>query len=91
MTDVDTAPGEPQPAWHALPAADVLGQVESNDSGLTAEEAGRRLEKFGPNRLPAPRRRGPFFQFLLQFHNILIYVLLGSAVVTAAMAHWVDT
>lgn len=28
---------------------------------------------------------------LLQFHNILIYVLLGSAVITTAMGHFVDT
>ena len=30
-------------------------------------------------------------RFLLQFHNILIYVLLGCAVVTAALGHPVDT
>jgi len=30
-------------------------------------------------------------RFLLQFHNILIYVLLACAAVTAALAHWVDT
>ena len=26
-----------------------------------------------------------------QFHNVLIYVLLGAAVVTGALQHWVDT
>ena len=30
-------------------------------------------------------------RFLLQFHNILIYVLLGSAVITAVLDHWIDT
>jgi magnesium-transporting ATPase (P-type) len=30
-------------------------------------------------------------RFALQFHNVLIYVLLASAAVTAALAHWVDT
>ena len=30
-------------------------------------------------------------RLLLQFHNILIYVLLASAAVTATMQHWVDT
>ena len=80
-----------QPSWHALPAAEVLRSVNSHDGGLTTEEAARRLRTFGPNRLPAARRRGPLVRFALQFHNILIYVLLGSAAVTAAMAHWVDT
>jgi hypothetical protein len=30
-------------------------------------------------------------RFLSQFNNLLIYVLLGSAVVTALLQHWVDT
>ena len=30
-------------------------------------------------------------RFLLQFHNILIYVLLGSAVITMLLDHMVDT
>lgn len=28
---------------------------------------------------------------LLYFHNILIYVLLGSAFITAVLGHWIDT
>jgi magnesium-transporting ATPase (P-type) len=30
-------------------------------------------------------------RFLYQFHNVLIYVLLIAAMVTTALAHWVDT
>ena len=30
-------------------------------------------------------------RFLLQFHNVLIYVLLASAAITAALGHAVDT
>jgi hypothetical protein len=33
----------------------------------------------------------PLLRFLLHFHNILIYVLLGSAVITALLGHCVDT
>ncbi|WP_261373449.1 HAD-IC family P-type ATPase [Rheinheimera sediminis] len=29
--------------------------------------------------------------FLLYFHNILIYVLLGSVFITAVLGHWIDT
>ena len=86
----DTAANGPPP-WHSLPVTDVLASVGSDGMGLGSEEAARRLNEIGPNRLPCPKRHGPIVRFLLQFHNILIYVLLGSAVVTAAMAHWVDT
>jgi magnesium-transporting ATPase (P-type) len=30
-------------------------------------------------------------RFLAHFHNVLIYVLLASAAVTAALQHWIDT
>jgi calcium-translocating P-type ATPase len=30
-------------------------------------------------------------RFFLQFHNVLIYVLIGAAVVTGVLQHWVDT
>ncbi len=30
-------------------------------------------------------------RFLMQFHNVLIYVLIAAAVITAAMGHWVDS
>jgi magnesium-transporting ATPase (P-type) len=66
----------------------ALGTVES---GLSAAEAARRLERHGPNRLSERKRRGPLLRFLLQFHNVLIYVLLVAAAVTAALGQWVDT
>lgn len=59
--------------------------------GLTTAEAERRLEVHGANRLADVQRHSPLFRFLAQFNNVLIYVLLGSAVVTAALQHWVDT
>ncbi len=85
-------PGRDEPLpWHAEPIASVLVRQATAPDGLSPEEAGRRLERHGPNRLKPPRRCGPLVRFLLQFHNILIYVLLGAAVVTAALSHWVDT
>ncbi|KAF0202095.1 MAG: P-type HAD superfamily [Gallionellaceae bacterium] len=77
--------------WHHLSAQDALAAVASNAHGLSHTEAAQRLAQHGPNRLRPPNRRGPLFRFLLQFHNVLIYVLLASAGVTALLAHWVDT
>ncbi len=76
---------------HATPAADCLADLGTRPDGLTAAEARRRLAKHGPNRLPEVRARGPVVRFLRQFHNVLIYVLIGAAVVTGALQHWVDT
>jgi potassium/sodium efflux P-type ATPase len=77
--------------WHSLPPQDALSALDTAHDGLSAEEAAARLRQYGPNRLTPPKRRGPLARFLLQFHNVLIYVLLASAAVTALLAHWVDT
>jgi calcium-translocating P-type ATPase len=75
---------------HARPAGSCLEALGAGAEGLTSEDAARRLASHGPNRLPEAHRRGPFMRFLAQFHNVLIYVLLGAAVVTAGLQHWVD-
>jgi len=80
-----------QPPWHHLAADEALAAQQSGHAGLTAAEAARRLASYGPNRLTPPSRRWPLMRFLLQFHNVLIYVLLAAAAVTALLAHWVDT
>lgn len=77
--------------WHAIEVQDVLKKLSSERQGLSQDEVARRRDQFGANRLTPPRRRGAVLRFLLQFHNVLIYVLLASASVTAWLAHWVDT
>ena len=79
------------PRYHAMPALDALDALAARPRGLSAEEATRRLAEHGPNRLPEPPKRNPVLRFLSHFHNVLIYVLIASAVVTAALQHWVDT
>ena len=76
---------------HARPVATCLAELDASPEGLTAQEAARRLTEHGPNRLPVVQSRGPILRFLLQFHNVLIYVLLGAAIVTGALQHWIDT
>lgn len=77
-------------AWHALPADAVLARLETSGDGLDLDEAKRRLERYGPNQLPAPRPRHPVLRFLAQFNNTLIYFLLSAAVVAAIIGHVVD-
>ena len=76
---------------HAMPVPDVLSALAAQPGGLGAQEAERRRAEHGPNRLPEAPKRGPLLRFLAHFHNVLIYVLLAAAVVTAALQHWVDT
>lgn len=77
--------------FHELSCDEALSLVCSGPDGLLPEEAERRLDSYGPNKLPEPAQKSAFARFLLQFHNVLIYVLLGSAGITAVLGHWVDT
>jgi magnesium-transporting ATPase (P-type) len=86
-----TAAREAASRWHDRPAAAVLAELQTTAAGLSGREAQARLERYGPNRLPEPPRRSALARFALQFHNILIYVLLGSAAITAGLGHVADT
>jgi magnesium-transporting ATPase (P-type) len=68
--------------WHAVAADQVIRRLDTNvQSGLSPADVRQRLEKYGHNRLPEGRKQGPFKRFLLQFNNILVYVLLGAGFV----------
>ena len=81
----------PSPLWHQHDVATSFQELGSRREGLTEAKAQERLARCGPNRLTPPRKRGPLMRFLLQIHNVLIYVLLGAAGVTALLGEWVDT
>jgi magnesium-transporting ATPase (P-type) len=76
---------------HALPADEVILRLESSPEGLSADEAAKRLDSVGPNRLPAPPKEGLLQRFFKHFHDLLIYILLAAAGITALLGHWVDT
>ena len=77
--------------WHTLATDRVLSELDSAMTGLSSDQAAVRLRSDGANRLPAPPKRSLTRQFLSQFHNVLIYVLLGSALITTLLGHVVDT
>src|SRR5262245_16936329 len=77
--------------WHAISAHEVVEQLATNDEkGLDAAEASARLRKYGPNRLPEGKKRGPFIRFLAQFNNVLVYVLLAAGFIKLMLNLWVD-
>lgn len=76
---------------HALTVQECLDTLQSQAVGLEPEDAQKRLEKYGPNKLPAPEPDGLLKRFFKHFHDILIYILLAAAGITALLGHWIDT
>ena len=85
----DATSSSPQ-SWHAENDEAVFEDLQTRHDGLTEEEAAERLASYGPNRIAESKSRGPWLRFLYQFHNVLIYVLVAAAIVTALLQHWID-
>jgi cation-transporting ATPase F len=78
--------------WHHLPREEIIELLESDGaSGLDMFEVAHRQAHFGPNRLTLKKGKSPLLLFLLQFHQPLVYILLGAAGVTFALQEWVDS
>ena len=54
----------------------------TDPGGLSAEEARKRLEQYGANRLQEPEQPGFFSRLLSQFMDPLIYVLAAAGVIS---------
>ena len=90
-TGVDVKSDSGDTCWHSLTVADTLRRLKTSiENGLDTAEAHSRLQKFGPNRLPAGKKSGPLKRFLSQLNNILVYVLLGAGFVKLMLGLWVD-
>ncbi len=80
-----------QANWHGLRVAEAVRLLETDLAhGLSANEAQARLAKFGPNKVTRTTGTPAWKRLLLQFHQPLIYVLLGAAAITAGLEEWVD-
>ncbi len=78
--------------WHSMEADEVIDKLNTDkENGLGDEEITERQEKYGKNKLPKGKKNPWWKRLLEQFNNILIYVLMAAAIVTAIMGHWIDT
>ncbi|MCK4608724.1 MAG: cation-transporting P-type ATPase [Gammaproteobacteria bacterium] len=76
--------------WHASSVEHVFKNLETGKNGLSSEQIRERKKLYGRNRLKPPKKRSLLVQFISQFHNVLIYILLVAAVITVFLDHEVD-
>lgn len=77
--------------WYQRDIKEIFEILKTSPEGLSFKEAEERLSRYGHNRLPEKKGVNPVIRFLLQFHNMLIYVLLAASGITALMQQWVDS
>ena len=74
--------------WFTKSHEDVLKELNVNPKeGLTNEEVAKRIERYGQNKLKGKPKKTLLQLFLAQLKDMLIYVLIGAAVINI-IAHW---
>jgi magnesium-transporting ATPase (P-type) len=76
---------------HARSVEQVLAELRASADGLSTHEAERRLREVGPNRLPDPAPQHLLVRIAKHVNDLLIYLLLVAATVTALLQHWIDS
>ncbi|MBA3045997.1 MAG: HAD-IC family P-type ATPase [Candidatus Thermoplasmatota archaeon] len=79
------------PEWHGTTADEVMRLLGTGALGLSTEEVESRRARYGYNELGGEKRSGIFKAIYRQINQLLIYILLLAAIITAALGHLIDT
>jgi len=71
----------PSSFW-SISSDELLQQIQSTQQGLTDDEAKRRINLFGYNRLKPKKRTGSLILLLSQFKNPIIIILIFAAILS---------
>jgi Ca2+-transporting ATPase len=71
--------------WHSGKAEKVLSRLETSEEGLDSEEALKRLEEEGENRIQEGESTSPLTIFISQFQDNLIYLLMVAGILSVAI------
>ena len=76
--------------YHHKTAQEVLQELSSDQTqGLSREEAEKRRDQYGENRLQEKKKKSTFQRFLDQFKDVMILILLLAAAVSFFVA-WTE-
>ena len=76
-------PAAAEPPWYAVTVEAAVERCGSSARGLASAEAAERLKANGPNRLAAGKTRSLAARLFAHINNLLIYVLVASALILA--------
>ncbi|MDZ5016742.1 ATPase, partial [Clostridium perfringens] len=77
--------------WFNKGSEEIIKELSSNlINGLSSEEVKTRLEKNGPNKLQGKKKKSTFQLFLAQINDVMIYILLIAAIISAIVGEISD-
>jgi Ca2+-transporting ATPase len=78
-------------AWYTRPAEALADELRTDlNVGLNVNEAVRRRTQEGPNEIPEASPPPLLKLFISQFSSLLVWVLIGAAIVSGLLEDWID-
>lgn len=68
--------------FHSLSVEEACHAIDSTEEGLSSEEVGERLQRFGKNRMAEKRKRSILSLIISQVNNPVIYLLVAAATIS---------
>lgn len=77
--------------WWSLSIEHLCKELETNpQNGLLHKQAQERLEHYGPNQLPEPKKISVAALFFSQFSNLIVLILIGALIISMFLGEWKD-
>jgi len=76
--------------WHSLDVPFVLKSLNTNEKGLTTDQARNRLLKYGKNALVSKKGKTILSMFLSQFKSVLVLLLVLAAIISLIIESAID-
>lgn len=76
--------------WHTKTINELFDIFQTRESGLSTEEALKKIEEIGKNRLPETKTESLFNIFFQQFQSPLIYILLSASILVFILGDFID-
>ena len=77
-------------SYYNLNVSDAIKSIDTSLKGLSEEEAGKRLEKYGINELKQREQISPFRILIRQFTSSIVFILLAALVISLLIGEKLD-
>ena len=73
--------------WHTKAINQIIRELKTNEiSGLTQEEAEKRLKEYGNNNLKEKKKESLLIKFIKEFNDFMIITLIIAAIISAIVS-----
>ena len=76
--------------WYSKEKEEILKELESSENGLSLKEAKSKLEKYGKNTLPKPKKESVLHIFFSEFKDPIVLLLIVAIIASFLVGEVID-